>query len=285
MLKRFSNCINSNRLKSTIKVGKFISQQFTDIFLDYVYPLRCPICDKIIEKDYIDFSEFNRQKPFLEQFKSVGGKQRLVHDICKTKILNVDEPCCMKCGHPVVDEATEYCQDCIKREHKFRQSKALFVYKGHIKLSMYRFKYSNRREYAKFFAKKAVERYGKWLEIVDPEVIIPVPMYRKKEIKRGYNQAEVFAEELSKLTGIPVDSKTVKRIRDTIALKGLNPTERKNMLNNAFFLDNFEKTYKRILIVDDIYTTGSTLDAITKELNKAHVEDVYGLLICTGKGY
>ena len=112
----------------------------------------------------------------------------------------------MRCGKPVLSERREYCDDCaralehhrqMREDDSYRQGKALFAYKGSIKQTMYRFKYSNRREYAAYFAQTAVERYSDWILRCGIDVIIPVPMHRKKMRQRGYNQAECFAKALS----------------------------------------------------------------------------------------
>ena len=83
---------------------------------------------------------------------------------------------------------------------------------------MYRFKYSNCREYAKYFAKEAVMRYGAWIKRNEIEAILPVPMYPGKKRKRGYNQAEVFAWELALLTGLPVENKRIIRTVNTVSV-------------------------------------------------------------------
>ena len=179
------------------------------------------------------------------------------------------------------------------------QAKSLYLYKGTIKNVMYRLKYANKREYACFFAKRAVEKYGEWLGVTNneihsapnakqksstslPQVIIPVPMYRKKQKLRGYNQAEAFAEELSKLTGIPVDRDCIKRVKDTAPQKELNDIERKNNLENAFQTGESIVQYRHILVVDDIYTTGYTAEAVAKELKKQGGHHIYLLSVCIG---
>ena len=84
---------------------------------------------------------------------------------------------------------------------------------------MYRFKYSNRREYAAYFAQTAVERYSDWILSCGIDVIIPVPMHRKKMRQRGYNQAECFARALSEKTGIRMAKGLVRRVKNTSPLK------------------------------------------------------------------
>ena len=209
----------------------------------------------------------------------------------------------MHCGRMLLDSSVEFCQECVRKkyvlittpassakysyhENNFKtsvvQAKALYMYRGAIKKTMYRFKYNNRREYAEFFAKEAYLRYGKWLQQKGIDVIVPVPMYLPKQRKRGYNQANVFARELSKWMKIPVDEGLVCRIRDTTPQKELNDIERKNNLKRAFHNKKSIVQYSHILVVDDIYTTGSTVEAVAEELIKLGARKVYVLSICIG---
>ena len=161
----------------------------------------------------------------------------------------------------------------------------LFIlYRGAIRKTMYRFKYSNKREYAAFFSEEAERIYGEWIRKKGIEVIIPVPMYGPKKKKRGYNQAECFAKALSERTGILADANLVMRVRDTAPQKELNDIQRKNNLKSAFHCEKNIVQYTKVLLVDDIYTTGSTADAVYEELKKNGVTEVYFLSICIGEG-
>jgi ComF family protein len=229
--------------------------------LDMVFPPRCVVCGEIMEQ---------------------GEGQ--IHAACRKKLFPAKEPVCLHCGRPVASRRTEYCYDCArKKEFVFRQGRALYLYKGDIKKSMYRFKYSNKREYGRFFADEAAAMWGSWLERIRPDAIVPVPMYRKKEKRRGYNQAMVFARQLSRKTGIPV-AEPVLRNRDTRPQKELNDIERENNLKNAFQKEKVIVQYNKILLVDDIYTTGSTADAVSEVLLAAGAKEIYFLCICIGKG-
>ena len=229
--------------------------------LNVFFPPRCPVCDGVIQ---------------------------LESDICpdcRKKVNVIKEPACMKCGKQLENERTEFCSDCRKKRHYFSQGKAVFVYEGGIRQSMYRFKYSNKREYASFYAKEAAKNYGEWIKRKGIEVIIPVPMYYWKERERGYNQAAVFARKLGKLCDIPTQCRMVKRIRNTTPQKELNELERKANLKKAFQLVPNIVEYKKILLVDDIYTTGSTIDAVAEVLLLAGAEEVYFVCISIGDGY
>lgn len=234
---------------------------FLEEAISFVFPRRCPVCDEIIQADTYICRE------------------------CRGKLQYVQEPVCKKCGKPLEDERREYCGDCTGKRHFFIQGKAVFEYREGMKVSMYRFKYSNKREYADFYAGEAARIYGDWIRRHRIEAIVPIPMYLWKKRRRGYNQAEVFAVRLGKKLRIPVEQGLVKRIRNTTPQKELNDIQRKENLKKAFkIVPNIVK-YKKILLVDDIYTTGSTMDAVTQVLLEAGVKEVYFICICIGNGF
>ena len=254
--------VTAGRVERNNMGGKEWIYAVTEAVLALVYPPRCPVCDEIVA------------------FEDRGK----VHPECRKKLFYITGAVCMKCGQPVDNARVEFCFDCGKKHHHYRQGKGVFLYKGDIKQTMYRFKYSNKREYAAFFAGIAAEQYTEWMQRIGAEVIVPVPMYRRKQKLRGYNQAEVFARELSRRTGIPYRMDLVSRTRDTKPQKNLNDTERKNNLKNAFHVSQDIVKYRYILLVDDIYTTGSTVDAIAQAILQTGVIDIYSLSICIGKG-
>lgn len=232
-------------------------EALTSIF----FPRRCPICDGAV----------------------LCGEK--ICSPCVKKLPYIKEPACKKCGKQLENERQEYCADCTGKVHYFVQGRAVFSYRAEMKLSMYRFKYSNKREYADFFAEEAVKQYGVWLSRREIDVIVPVPMHAKKQRSRGYNQAEVFAKALGTQTNIPVDKHLVKRIKNTIPQKSLNDRQRKDNLKGAFQVRTNIVKYSKILLVDDIYTTGATIDAIAELLRKAGVQEIYFMSICIGEGY
>lgn len=117
------------------------------------------------------------------------------------------------------------------------------------------------------------------------EAVIPVPIHKNRRKKRGYNQAELFARELGKLLELPVDGEILVRTKDTTPQKKLDDRERKNNLKKALKIGKDSVQWKKVLVVDDIYTTGSTVDAAALVLKEAGVEEIYVLSIAIGKGY
>jgi ComF family protein len=228
--------------------------------INLIYPQRCPGCETILDSD------------------------KSICNICRTKIIYIEEPTCKKCGKPLENEIAEFCYDCIRKEHVYDSGKAVFAYQGVIKESLYRFKYSDKRDYAYFYAAETVERYGGWIKNRGIDAIVPIPLHKKRKKQRGYNQAELYARFLGDLMDLPVYTKMLVRLENTKPQKNLNDTERKNNLKKAFKYTGNIVQSKCILLVDDIYTTGSTMDAAAEELKVAGVQKVYFTCVSIGRG-
>ncbi|MGN0342923.1 MAG: double zinc ribbon domain-containing protein [Roseburia sp.] len=242
------------KLSILLKSGK-------DFLLDILFPRRCPLCDQVIPMD------------------------RLICEPCSGKLPYLREPLCKKCGKSLSDDRTEYCRDCSRKAHSFRAGRAVFSYEGRMRESLYRFKYANRREYGAFYGEQAAILYGSWIKRCGVEAVIPVPLHRKRRQKRGYNQAEIFARELADRVGLPVRTDLVSRVVNTRPQKELDVEQRRKNLKKAFTINRSIVQLRKVLLVDDIYTTGSTVDAVTQVLRDAGVEEIYVLCISIGGGY
>lgn len=151
-----------------------------------------------------------------------------------------------------------------------------------------RFKYLGRAEYAVFFG-KAMFEYGKQQAMFrEIDMVLPVPVHRKRRIERGYNQAELLAEQISDLTGIPERKDLIVRNKKTKALKTVNGESRSRSLAEAFSVPVNKKNLlkgKRVLLIDDIYTTGSTADAVSTCLLQAGASSVSLLTLAVSPGF
>lgn len=171
----------------------------------------------------------------------------------------------------------------MRRRHLFDSGRAVFAYKG-MADSIYRFKYKGRQEYAAYYAECMAYKLGSWIAGCRPDALMPVPVHDAKRRVRGYNQAEVLARELGRLMNIPVETKLVKRVRKTMPMKDLSVMERQNNLKRAFKICRNDVKLSTIIIIDDIYTTGSTIDAISYVLRRAGVGKIYFAALAIGKG-
>ena len=177
---------------------------------------------------------------------------------CMTKLSWVRRPVCKKCGKEVLDETIEYCYDCTRHKRSFDYGLSLINYDDTASRSMARIKYNNRREYLDFYSEAMVRKMGKRIRFMDGDALIPVPVHPSRRRERGFNQAEELARRLSGPLG-------------------------KN-LEQAFTASVLPSGIKNIILVDDIYTTGSTIEACTRALRKAGAEHVYFVTIFIGHG-
>lgn len=232
-------------------------KRFLEKMSDIFYPRRCPVCQKILK-----------------------DQKRMICPQCETMLHPIGHPRCFKCGKPV--EKGEFCRDCQKRKHMFEQGRGIFVYDSSMRRSVTRYKYYGCREYGDFYA-KAMYRYAKMeLREWKPDLIVSVPVHRSKERMRGFNQAAYLAERISRYTGIPADMGLVQKNIKTKSQKKLNALQRRKNLEKAFCVTG-DVRGKDILVIDDVYTTGSTIDAMASCLKKKGAENVYFLTVCIGR--
>ena len=227
--------------------------------LDYIFPRRCAVCDVVLP---------------------IGRNE--ICDKCSTRIQYLGNHICFQCGKQVKEEE-EYCYDCRRRKHSYDQGRAVFAYE-YIRLSLYRFKYAGRREYASFYARSIANRLGQMRKLWKPQALVPVPMYSRKKRKRGYNQAEEIAKELGKFWKLPVITDLVVRCKNTRPMKEIVGTDRQNNLKKAFKLGTNDVKLNTIIIIDDIYTTGSTIDAVAKICREAGITHIYYITVSIGNG-
>lgn len=230
-----------------------------DIVLDMLFPRRCPVCDSVL--------------PF-------GGG--LICEECGKKLIYVQEPRCRKCGRMLTDRGREYCPDCENVSHGFDRAVSAFIYNDAMQEAVFRFKYQGRQEYADFFAESMGRYLSREITGFGAEALIPVPLHKERLKKRGYNQAALLSEKLGKIMGIRVEKDLVKRVRATAPQKTLTREERRKNLKKAFKLSGNGVKLTKVIIVDDIYTTGSTVDEISYLLRAAGVRSVYVATVCSG---
>lgn len=231
-----------------------------ETLIGLLYPRRCPVCHDVVE-----------------------DKGESACRICRTRLSAVREPSCRKCGKPLLLEEREYCRDCARKHHWYRQGRSAFVYDELMRRSIAKFKYEGRREYAAFYAEEILRSCGREAALWNAQALVPIPLHPSRRRKRGFNQAELLAEELSGRLGIPVDKKLLFRAKRTKAQKQLNDQERLSNLKNAFSVRKGCTPKKTIILVDDIYTTGSTMDEAARVLLENGAQSVYFLCICVGR--
>lgn len=226
-----------------------------------LFPRRCPVCGEI-----------------------VMPKGELICPGCRGLLRDVKGNLCLKCGKELVNEDGEYCFGCMRHPKSFVRGAALLNYNEVSAKSMVQIKYKNKREYLDFYSREMVDRLGEKIRGMQGDVLVPVPVHPERLRKRGFNQAQELAARLSKLTGIALCTDLLIRSRKTAPQKELTPGQRLKNLEQAFQV-NRESCFREVdsvILVDDIYTTGSTVEACTRVLRKAGIQRVYFLALCIG---
>ena len=223
-----------------------------------LFPRRCPVCGQIVLPE--------------------GA---LICPGCMAKLHFIRQPSCKKCGTELIADRAEYCPDCLRRQRSFEYGIALIRYDAVAQKSMAAVKYKNRREYLDFYAEAAYRKYAARIARLSPDLIIPVPVHKSRMKKRGFNQAEEFGKRLSHYLEIPMNSSLLIRSKKTVPQKDLGPALRLKNLEQAFSCRKLPDRMKKVLLIDDIYTTGSTAEACSRALKKAGAEQVFLLVIAT----
>ena len=217
---------------------------------------------------------------------SPGSFERpVIHEECMKKVTLIGGNICMRCGKQLDDEESEYCMDCTRKNFVYKRGVAAFAYSDVMKKSMYAFKYNNRREYAGFYSGVLWKNFGQTIKSWNAQALVPVPLHKSRQRKRGYNQAQVLAQKLSEYTGIPVDAGVLFRIKSTVPQKTLTDRDRFNNIENAFQIGPQGVKYNCIILVDDIYTTGATINECASVLISAGAKNVYFVAACIGRGF
>ncbi len=189
--------------------------------------------------------------------------------------------CCQKCGSALIGQG-QYCFNCKNDVRVFEQGKSVFVYKDDITRLIAGLKYKNKKYLGKAFASFLVEKYKEAGWSVD--CVIPVPLSPARAKWRGYNQSELLAKEFCKQLDLPLRTDILYKIMDTESQASLNLQERKKNLLSSFEVpDKSSVKGKSVLVIDDVMTTGATLNACATALIKAKASKIYVLTIAHGK--
>lgn len=236
-------------------------KKYKEKILSLFWPEVCPFCAQACKKGICD-----------------GCRKRL-------ESIRIKEPRCMRCGKQIQSMEKEYCYDCLHTYHYYDRGRSLWHHREPVNQSIYQFKYHNQRRYGVIYVQEILRLYKQEILSWKPDMIMPIPLHPKRRRKRGYNQAQILAELIGKETGIPVDSTHLIRRKNTRPQKTLGHKLRKKNLRDAFAVKKEFRPVKTVILVDDIYTTGNTIDAAAYVLKQEGVLNVYFLTISIGQGY
>jgi len=217
--------------------------------LDLILPKRCLGCDK--EGAYICSS-------------------------CARKLPKVLPPVCPLCGIPQINQSL--CPSCTKHHYQIDGIRSPFRFEGMVRQAVYQFKYNNLRDIAQTLAELMAEYIKD--NPVPGEILVPVPLHSKRLKRRGYNQSQLLARELGKITGMQVATDYLQRTRPTppqTDTAGLQ--QRLENVSGAFTAGALRLKKQPVILIDDVATSGATLNACAMALKQAGAATVWGLTL------
>ncbi len=232
--------------------------------LDLIFPKKCMIC-----KNIFDF----------------GSDKRGICDQCIKIFEKPPKEGCVQCGKETKYQYCNVCSNLLKgklyKDNKFyfKKNYSIFVYNEAAREPLLNLKYRKELELLEGF-EKIIRLRLEEIDLPNIDIIIPVPMYHKKERKRGFNQAKLFSEIVSNIIKIEYNDKILIRNKNTTVQSNKNIKDRYENLENCFSVVNNDVIdNKTILLIDDIYTSGSTINTCAKELIQNGCKEVFSLTI------
>lgn len=241
--------------KKGVKLQRLIKDRLSYFFislLDFIYPPLCVVCGEEIEKG-------------------------LVCEDCLGKLIRLNIETCFICGEPVLDTKPHRCR---RERLELKRIRTLGTYASPRKELIWELKYHHKPSLAKILGREMGVVLNSDPILKTSHLIVPIPLHPARKRERGYNQAELLAEEVSKFVNIPfIDC--LRRVKNTRAQVTLS-NEKKKLENvkGAFALKKgIDISGKKIILIDDVFTSGATLNAAASPLLEKGAEKVYGLTV------
>lgn len=205
-----------------------------------------------------------------------GKEGDLICYSCSYLLPRIVPPLCPRCGKPQLSGIL--CPGCIGWEAEIDGIRSPFRFDGVMRQAIHQLKYKNLRALAVPLAKLMQDYFS--TNPVTGDVLVPVPLHQKRLKERGYNQSNLLAQELSKLINLPaVDDCLVRQRYDSPQARTSTLDERRSNVANAFTCSDHRLRDKQVLLIDDVSTSGATLDACAMALKKAGATSVWGLVL------
>ena len=235
-----------------------------EYFWEFVFPsnIYCICCGSVID----------RSRPYA------------LCDKCVQKFHWMGKKTCTKCGKILEDEyAHDDCVDCRDMSHQFVKGFTCARYGLYERVMMMDYKYHDKAWIGRKIGDILADRMQ--IEGFRPDLVVPVPIHKNREEKRGYNQAELMAKQYASLSQLQLQTRILFRSKDTLPMRNLGTTQRIANVCDAFSIRKGSEAIlsgKIILLIDDIYTTGSTVDSCTKTLLEGGAKEVWLLTFAAG---
>ena len=197
---------------------------------------------------------------------------------CRERLPRIGNRYCRICGSPLPDQwRVRICPECKMSRPKLTRIRSVFLYEDPLIRMIREMKFSRRARHARYFSE---ELYLFLLSRMPGsiEAIVPVPLHRAREWERTFDQAGLLAKHLQELSGLPVRNVLIRR-ENTIPQTSLSGRARRMNLRDAFQVKKGVQLPSSIVLIDDVITTGATLEACAAPLRRAGARRVYGLTV------
>jgi ComF family protein len=265
----------ADRTIATQRAGRWLAEA-GDALVSVFFPAGCRICEQLLTRSH----------------------RIPICDACLDSFQALPQPICKTCGSSLLEAISAvrpgpadqtqiqaqtptpsaFCPVCHTQTFAFDQARSYAIYSGALARAIVMLKFERLEPLAKWFSQRLAEIVKR--ENLAADVVVPVPLHRHRERERGYNQADLVARPLAKLLGLPYRAVLLVRTRPRPDKHLLTVTERWESVRGAFATRPGSQVDKqRVLLVDDVLTSGATLDACSKALREAGAKTVLGLTI------
>lgn len=229
--------------------------RFLSTLFQFLLPPQCPCCEKLLGE----------------------GPLRVCSD-CLSEIQWIHPPICSICGAPFISQEIEDhpCGDCLTQPKYFTMARALGIYEGTLQKAIHDWKYKGKTDLTLFFGEWMKEGLNRYWNLLSFDLLIPVPLHPQRLRQRGFNQSLLLVKELNRHSGIPFQKALLLKEKPTPPQVDLKGVEREKALKGVFKVVGEEKLLegKTILLIDDVYTTGATVNECAKILLKGGAKRV-----------
>jgi ComF family protein len=239
-------------------------QRLYQSFLDAIFPRRCLICGAFEDSEHSD------GRVGFDALTSITAP--CFCGSCRQDLRPIISPFCSKCGRPFVSREGDnhVCGECLVEQRHFRKARSFGVYDGALMEAIHRLKYGKHTSLSQPLSALVRETFFQCWDRTTVDLLVPVPLHVKRLRQRGFNQSHLLIKGWAKREGISFDGLTLWRSRWTEPQTELSRKERKKNIKGAFQIKHPERIKgKKIVLVDDVYTTGSTVNECARVLMKA----------------
>lgn len=217
---------------------------WTTKFIEFLFPTACAACGKL---------------------------GPMICSQCRSRFCEIESPICIRCGHPSPNSVVS-CISCRVEGFNLNQSRACFKYTEPLESIIKRYKYDGLHALAKPLGNMMAQKWPEWAQT--PDMIVPIPLHVRRLRSRGFNQAQLLAHQLGATLGIGVNDLVLRRERNTKPQVDLSPIERKKNVQKAFQAKPGPVKGLKILLIDDVFTTGATMNSAADALLEAGAKSV-----------